>query len=610
MPGGKPYQKQVRFEQTNGKKTYRTFTWLNRRWVGKRPDKLLLYKLDQLSDADDTVILVEGEKAADAAQMGASGVFVTTWPCGADAIDLVDFSPLKNRKVALWPDNDEAGWRAMDRIYRILTDSAEEVMLIKPVGQKNSKNDAADLKDVEAIKRWLKKDQIEYPEPPEPSAAGGGADHGGHLEVRFGRGDLLIRNCLEALGSEIRYNVRDDLTEYSRAGSAWASVNDNKEGALICEIERRCEMRQLAKSGEYEMRGVRVEQQAWTRTIQSICDANQADPFLDYLNELPKWDGQHRLSELFFELFDVDMTELNEWALASVLIGCIERAVQPGYKKDEIVVLIGEPGIGKSTFWARLLPNTRWFGDDLIMSLSPKERVEAIQGKVLVECPELAGIRKVEINAMKAFVSRQSDHIRLSYRRNAEDLPRRCVFVGTSNDMECLPNDPGGNRRFIPVVVRGEHGNDQKVFKYLKENRGLLWAEALERYRKGERSFLPVRLRDQQQELAEEHRSGNMVLEDKLDQHWETLVFRGVLSLEQICEIAKIEYSPFNAGVNRALADLLRVRGAVRRKGKPAKWMFPKAGEKSLHITSGMVIRTKKDGTEVFEDMDGNKIHE
>ena len=67
---------------------------------------------------------------------------------------------------------------------------------------------------------------------------------------------------------------------------------------------------------------------------------------------------------------------------------------------------------------------------------------------------------------------------------------RRFVMVGTTNNESDLPNDPSGNRRFVPVPLA--HGTNVEAF--MSENRAQLWAEALHLYRAGERASLPTRI--------------------------------------------------------------------------------------------------------------------
>ena len=71
------------------------------------------------------------------------------------------------------------------------------------------------------------------------------------------------------------------------------------------------------------------------------------------------------------------------------------------------------------------------------------------------------------------------------YRRNTEPLPRRCIIVGTTNIDQALPNDPSGNRRFVPVAVWAGKRGHAGVRAYLDEHREQLWAEALALWRAG-----------------------------------------------------------------------------------------------------------------------------
>jgi hypothetical protein len=80
-------------------------------------DSRPLYKLPELLRSSDTVLVVEGEKCA---SVQVSGYFLTTWSGGAAAVEKTDWGPLKDRKVIIWPDADEAGLRAALAIKRFL----------------------------------------------------------------------------------------------------------------------------------------------------------------------------------------------------------------------------------------------------------------------------------------------------------------------------------------------------------------------------------------------------------------------------------------------------------------------------------------------------------
>ena len=120
-----------RFEAKGGKRKLflpLTFGALNgkRGWHDRAPaTPRPLYGLNRLSHAapDATVILVEGEKAANAAQRLFPDHVALTWMGGAAADGGADLSPLEGRNVILWPDADQPGRDVMARIAKRLTPS-------------------------------------------------------------------------------------------------------------------------------------------------------------------------------------------------------------------------------------------------------------------------------------------------------------------------------------------------------------------------------------------------------------------------------------------------------------------------------------------------------
>ena len=143
--------------------------------------------------------------------------------------------------------------------------------------------------------------------------------------------------------------------------------------------------------------------------------------------------------------------------------------------------------------------------------------LEAIQGKALVEIAEMQGMTSARLDKIKAFMTRTEDGgIRLAYRRNPEPSPRRCVFLGTCNDdgTGTLPNDPTGNRRWVPIVVLG-HGTHFDTFAEVRDQ---IWAEAYHRVREGEDPAFPENLVPAQTRANEDHRQsdaiGELVIDD------------------------------------------------------------------------------------------------
>ena len=97
-----------------------SFSW---RWVGL-PKPRPLYGLEKLKIApkEATILLVEGEKTCDKAREIFPNLVVMTWAGGSDGVRAADWTPLKGRKVVIWPDADKPGHKAAASIAEILSD--------------------------------------------------------------------------------------------------------------------------------------------------------------------------------------------------------------------------------------------------------------------------------------------------------------------------------------------------------------------------------------------------------------------------------------------------------------------------------------------------------
>ena len=135
----------ARYEPAGERKQIVPWTWDGERWgMGQWPSPRPLYGLQELeARPDSAVLVVEGEKAADAARRFATPYVVITWPAGAMATDKADWTPLTGRKVLLWPDADEPGKKAMQRVAQIIHERASEVKVLDVADQPDGW-DAAD----------------------------------------------------------------------------------------------------------------------------------------------------------------------------------------------------------------------------------------------------------------------------------------------------------------------------------------------------------------------------------------------------------------------------------------------------------------------------------
>lgn len=245
-------------------------------------------------------------------------------------------------------------------------------------------------------------------------------------------------------------------------------------------------------------------------------------PVKEYLDGL-SWDGVERLDALLIDYLGAEDTPYVRAVTRKTLVAAVARIYEPGTKFDSILVLNGPQGIGKSTFFARL--GREWYSDSLAISdMKDKTAAEKLQGYWILELGELAGIRKMDVETVKSFVTRTDDKYRHAYGVNVESHPRSCVIVGSTNSDGGFLRDITGNRRFWPVRVLGD--GKYKPWDLIDVDQ--IWAEAIERYRLGEELFLKGELAEeavsQQRDAMEaDDREGLVAeyLETLLPEDWE-----------------------------------------------------------------------------------------
>jgi predicted P-loop ATPase len=232
-------------------------------------------------------------------------------------------------------------------------------------------------------------------------------------------------------------------------------------------------------------------------------------PIKEYLEGLPAWDGKKRLETLLIDYLGAEDSSYVRAVTRKTLVAAVARVYEPGIKFDTVLVLSGPQGIGKSMFFAKL--GGIWFSDSLTISdMRDKTGAEKLQGFWIMEIGEMNGIKKVEVETVKSFASRQDDKFRVAYGTVVESHPRQCVICGTSNSQHFL-RDVTGNRRFWPVQVTGECSlHPWNMDKPLLEQ---IWAEALTLYNAGEELILKgndaeMAAEKQQEALENDDREG------------------------------------------------------------------------------------------------------
>ena len=577
-------------------------TWGMGQWPEPRP----LYGLSRFRSCEQAVLLVEGEKAADAAQATVGNVYaVLTWPGGAQAWRKADFGVLEGRKILLWPDADEPGRACMVAIGQLLLQSGRcpEVKIIDTAGQPDGW-DAADAGFTwNEFRAWaVPRVSVLEPEDPQPDPPAAKAtpppadepeppphDHdptGGAGEAAFPAvydGEVVdimsplpdvkvtgktirplatIENLAEVcrrLGVTVRYNVISKEEELLIPGQAFTV--DNGANASLAWLTSWCARFGMPtdKLGDF---------------VTYLADRNQYNPVAEWVRSRP-WDRQIRLPWLYATIkatgedADPAVRRLKETMIRRWMISAVAAAFEPdGVAAGGVLVLQGAQYLGKTKWFKQLVPGDLGLTQDGMM-LRPDDRdsVKQVCSFWLVELGELdATFRKSDIAALKAFITRKHDVLRRAYARKESHYARRTVFFASVNPQEFLA-DQTGNRRYWTIAcdaIDHSHGIDMQQ----------VWAEVYEAYVAGESWYLEA---DEVVSLNEHNEQFQVVdpigerIDGRLDWDERESFWRWRRVTDLLIDIGVDRPTPSDAA--RAGIALAK-RGCKRRKSNGSQFVF------------------------------------
>lgn len=245
--------------------------------------------------------------------------------------------------------------------------------------------------------------------------------------------------------------------------------------------------------------------------VNVVAGENAFHPVREYLNSCT-WDGVPRVETLLIDYLGAEDNEYTRAVTRKALVAAVARIYKPGCKFDYMLTLRGRQGLGKSALIAKL--GGEWFSDTF-STMQGKEAYEQVMGVWIMEVGELAGMRKAEAETIKLYISKQTDRFRPAYGRRLQEFPRQCIFIGTTNETQFL-RDTTGNRRFWVVDTPNDPARDMWD-DLTPETVRLVWGEAVELYRKGEKLYLTRDLekmaREVQQSYEEENPKAGIVAE-------------------------------------------------------------------------------------------------
>lgn len=298
--------------------------------------------------------------------------------------------------------------------------------------------------------------------PPPPHPGHSTDDLGNDASIADKSNHLYLEMMLRGLAHSIQYDEFSDTILLDGT-----QMTDNTERGLWMALRAATRF-----SVTWEMFG---------HVVRHMAYKNRFHPVRRYLdNTQPHWDGVDRCERWLIDSAGAPDTPFVRAVSKIFLIAGVRRIRQPGCKYDELLTLEGPQGYFKSTGFAALVPDERFFTDNITLAMDAKELMEALRGIWIGEVPELSRMNNSEIEHVKAMLARRRDRARPAYARSVEDMPRCSIFGGTTNADRWL-RDATGNRRFWPVRI-----SRPVDIRWLTANRDQMWAEAAVREMAGE----------------------------------------------------------------------------------------------------------------------------
>lgn len=477
--------------------------WVSKGYPAPRP----LYNLPELiTRPTNPVLIVEGEKAADAAKTFATGYVVVSWPNGAQAIRSVDWTPIYGRNVLIWPDADEPGRVASQTIANILTSKCPSIRLIE-VGDLPKGFDAADLKEIlidwQAFIDWVtprtqpyqtltdlnKKNNIVLVPDDDGFIPESERTLWDSLGLKCSSNGLPIINMNNALRILQGVPTMIDLIWFDEFhNKIFIDPKNPTEYSDLINLKLTVKFQR-----DFGLHRMTPENIYAAATI--IAHHNRRNEVKEYFESIT-WDGVPRVNDFFSTHMGSKLTLYEQAAARNFWISMVARVYEPGCQMRNMIILEGEQDTGKSKALRTI--GGKWYVDCL-ESIDSNNFFQVLQGKLIIEIGELSSFRRAEMTRIKQVVSCQVDRFRAPYERISRDNYRTCVFVGSTND-ENYFDDPSGSTRFWPIKT-----TDINIDK-IKQDRDQLFAESLKAYKDGETwHIMPESLTKQEQELRYRH---------------------------------------------------------------------------------------------------------
>ena len=255
----------------------------------------------------------------------------------------------------------------------------------------------------------------------------------------------------------------------------------------------------LSKPAEWQRMSDRIENSLWKDLskekpvrMQDLHHVIESDyvaayhPFRFYLEHLPPWTEEQgdNIMELSLSVNvkgDSDEQFLFAAYLKKWLVAMVASWMDDKVVNNVMLVLIGEQGAYKTTWFAHLLPPQlrEYFYTKTNSGMVSKDDLLTLSQYGLMCWEELDSMQLKELNKLKAAMTMPSINERAAYARHHENRPHLASFCGTGNNVQFL-SDPTGTRRWLPFEVVSIESPLSQPFNYEG-----IYSQAYALYRQG-----------------------------------------------------------------------------------------------------------------------------
>lgn len=271
-----------------------------------------------------------------------------------------------------------------------------------------------------------------------------------------------INDSIESEIREIvttRFNNVTKMVEYSTdSGVNFLPITDRMEKTIL---------RRLRSNGH--MIGV--------NTVRNILNSDFSpayDPFVSYFESLPEWNQEVDHIQELCNVVKTSEPELFYNWFTKWIAGVVVNAVNPEKTNHQVLILSGAQGIGKTTFFEHLVPNSlSTYSNTGYVNPDTKDGQIQASECFLVNIDELSSLTQKNMEAFKQLVTQTKIRVRRPYGVNPENLQKRASFCGSTNEEQFLI-DYTGNRRFLCFKV-----NDIDLDKLNEINMDNIYSQAI-----------------------------------------------------------------------------------------------------------------------------------